>query len=832
MGEEASNTDSKEARPRAASVNIDVEDEGLAARLVRACLSLLAYAIRQLQNTLTKSQKRSLLRVRQLLTIWADDHAVEDGDLDATLQKSKHLMTVVISVLKALLSTLFEDLLADEDCKGLRQNVLQLLEQSTFVDTDSDTESEAESHSQETPSKPAIAKPLSIDELLQNIRDGIQRLNDLNASLASPVLDSVHDQIERPATEMEHAAPHQFFSSCIRERFCNVSKELADHLGMLNLERYQRLSRLRVKNEDAIAINVSDVVSRRAGSSFDDSGYGSAHQPSSYGQSLPPMPSYTPSVATTALSSRLSSLIEGGRSKYPVLPDEAKRGELFDCAACGRYIRALRNHEYRKHLIQDLAPYVCIFKTCFSRNKIFLDKRRWMDHILLEHREAGFLQTNTCPLCGDKKVEKGENALLDSVAKHLEKVSLLALPLDVDEEASESESSSQPNGNGIEAKNPDPESNDSPEIATAPKTTPSDNPSSNSQGYPGNTDIIPDLGVYPSLQPYLQGPPHPNTAIAPMSRNVLSSDYGRAFVPDPDAATDLLPPIPLPMTSPFGSTAHSDTAEGPTFGNTLPSKTSQPPVRALSSSLIREGQKPQRSLRLLCPHCNENPVGFRGHHELQRHMMRKHTRNRKFYICVDDSEDKTFLANCKSCLRGKKYGAYYNAAAHLRRAHFNPRKRGREAQKDESLKRGGKGGGVGPSMDLLKERWIREIEEVVEDDAPSRDNDDEGVDRPGFSDANELDQITFQAANDYISLFDSYVLLHPEGVGRPGFSDADELDRITFQAANDDISSFDPYPLLHPVTNLDATEEIHTSLGEASAVNYASFDQHFLGPSG
>jgi hypothetical protein len=100
----------------------------------------------------------------------------------------------------------------------------------------------------------------------------------------------------------------------------------------------------------------------------------------------------------------------------------------------------------RKHLIQDLAPYVCISETCFSRNKVFFDKRQWMDHILVEHSETGFLRTNTCPLCGEKKAENEENALLNSIAKHLEEISLLALPLEVDEEGFESEDSSQPEG--------------------------------------------------------------------------------------------------------------------------------------------------------------------------------------------------------------------------------------------------------------------------------------------------------------------------------------------------------------------------------------------------
>jgi hypothetical protein len=70
--------------------------------------------------------------------------------------------------------------------------------------------------------------------------------------------------------------------------------------------------------------------------------------------------------------------------------------------------------------------------------------------------------------------------------------------------------------------------------------------------------------------------------------------------------------------------------------------------------------------------------------------------------------DKKFLANCKHCRNKKVYGAYYNAAAHLRRAHFHPRKRGRKGKNDE--KRGGIGGGDHPPMEHLKQHWIKEVE--------------------------------------------------------------------------------------------------------------------------
>jgi hypothetical protein len=112
--------------------------------------------------------------------------------------------------------------------------------------------------------------------------------------------------------------------------------------------------------------------------------------------------------------------------------------------------------------------------------------------------------------------------------------------------------------------------------------------------------------------------------------------------------------------------------------------------------------------KIMCVHCNERPDGFRGTHELDRHIARAHAVVRKGYICVAPSFDSKFLDACKHCRNGKVYGAYYNAAAHLRRAHFHPRKRGRKGKNDE--KRGGIGGGDDPPMDFLKMHWIQEIE--------------------------------------------------------------------------------------------------------------------------
>ena len=148
----------------------------------------------------------------------------------------------------------------------------------------------------------------------------------------------------------------------------------------------------------------------------------------------------------------------------------------------------------------------------------------------------------------------------------------------------------------------------------------------------------------------------------------------------------------------------------------------------------------QTKQKLKCERCDKNPEGYRGSHELHRHMALDHNPFRTAWVCVDISPD-GFLSGCAACDSEKPYGQDYNAAAHLRRFHFHPKSDVRRTNVDPETRRGGKGGGKDPSMSECR-RWMKKIQVRGKDHVALADSavDDAGDDADQYDEESKEEQ--------------------------------------------------------------------------------------------
>jgi hypothetical protein len=206
----------------------------------------------------------------------------------------------------------------------LRSTNAQSLYDQTKCILDGFNETSSEGGS-DTDSSEDEAGKTNVESAVKDVKIYTQCLIDLGAALECPATDPGYEDNEPSITRLENRSAYDYYSDIIKANYPSASLQIVECLGKANWDRYQRLQLERSQNANTA------LKSHVAGSEFQDSGLGTS-LPSTYAQTV---------------MSFASSLADGKAAQVPPLPQEARKGEPFECGACGKYIKVTTNRTWR-----------------------------------------------------------------------------------------------------------------------------------------------------------------------------------------------------------------------------------------------------------------------------------------------------------------------------------------------------------------------------------------------------------------------------------------------------------------------------------------------------
>ncbi len=405
----------------------------MTARLCGGILDVYGEALRQLAQphraeTTPKPVHISLERARGLIALWSDGYGIQDGKLDETLAKSRNIRRSTLKTLSSIATTLLGRLIPLTHISSDKLSVLTLqltatVDEASYmihdvIHGDGDDRSDASSDGFS-----GVGIDDSIAEVAEDLKTDAQCLMDLDPLFRDPVLDLASHK-QKQNLETIDWTPKTVFCDKIQQRFPKADTNLVETLGKANWVRFLRCQQTR---------NLAETGTLRLPDPSNDKGEAgtvaasSKYHDSGLGTSLPTASSYAETVMTYGAG-------DGKKVRIPPLPEEAKKGSPFPCLACGRSVRITHNSGWKRHLYLDLQPYLCLEGQCSEYR--FGTRAAWVAHLALDHRCEPAWDAITCPLCLET-TEKGKIAVTTHLARHLEEISLSALPAYPDEDDDE-----------------------------------------------------------------------------------------------------------------------------------------------------------------------------------------------------------------------------------------------------------------------------------------------------------------------------------------------------------------------------------------------------------
>ncbi|KAK8221189.1 hypothetical protein IWZ01DRAFT_490085 [Phyllosticta capitalensis] len=305
-------------------------------------------------------------------------HRKDCGSLDFRLKDAPLIQSNVLDILSALSSRMEE---ASAILQGRRVPFEKLPNPDPDDDSgqrlksDSDADSDSDSNNSESSSE---------ETELGQLMDGIEE--------RTSMLLRISMVIRNPAPRDHSAYSNQAFTSHfdpydkgrIQDKFKNAQSQLVDRLASALSARRKFLKyRKERHNELSAGLEISEA-----------DGNGQNPPPSIVATSIPghmkDMAGWDLGVDTSSESgvsatSFAPSFQEEDSSetrrlrKTPLMPEEGRHGRPFECPICFNII-SVNEGSWKKHVSQDLAPYICTFESCITPFQRFERCRDWFEH--------------------------------------------------------------------------------------------------------------------------------------------------------------------------------------------------------------------------------------------------------------------------------------------------------------------------------------------------------------------------------------------------------------------------------------------------------------------
>ncbi|KAI0453848.1 hypothetical protein F5B21DRAFT_478084 [Xylaria acuta] len=302
--------------------------------------------------------------------LWAGNigaHRTGRSSLDYRLRDSSHLHTQVMRLLGDLITSLNE--------------VHSILSGKTLPwDQDLGEAGELDEELKNLLMHEDFEFNSELGQLTKEITDAVGNLLRLSVSLRNP---APHDRF----MSTEYAKVHYFEANDkahVEAKFPRASQTLVIRLGQALSQRRQYF-RYRESHHEKLARGLFDSGRSEAGAQSTVassiplamrvrgavSGFGELDEDERSDTGF----SQT-SFATTAP--------ESNRLGIPPLPKRAYDGP-FECPFCFMLILVSSTHQWKKHVLRDLRPYICLAEDCTVAGREYGRRHEWMNHMFQKH---------------------------------------------------------------------------------------------------------------------------------------------------------------------------------------------------------------------------------------------------------------------------------------------------------------------------------------------------------------------------------------------------------------------------------------------------------------